>query len=89
VAVPVNCLVADFLLSANAEDLTLIGLGPDAVRGPQMLCLSLLCFGDDGTAAANLRAPLVVNLQNRRGVQAIQIEDRYPIRFLLKTQREA
>jgi flagellar assembly factor FliW len=88
VALPVNCLVADFQLSANAEDLSLIDLGPDAARGPQMLCLALLCFGDDGTAAANLRAPVIVNMHNRRGVQAIQNEDRYPIRFPLKAQRE-
>lgn len=88
VAAPVNCLVADYQLSANAEDLSLIDLGPDAVRGPQTLCLALVCFGEDGTAAANLRAPIVVNLRNRRGVQAIQNENRYPIRFPIGTPRE-
>ena len=85
VALPVHCQVPDYRLSANAEDLTLIDLGREAVPGPQMLCLALLCFRDDGTAAANLRAPILVNLQNRRGIQAIQNEDRYPIRFPLET----
>jgi flagellar assembly factor FliW len=85
VALPVHCLVADYQLSANAEDLTSIDLSPDATAGQHMLCLALLCFADDGTAAVNLRAPLIVNLRNRRGVQAIQSDDRYPIRFQLET----
>ena len=85
VALPVNCLVADFQLSASAEDLTLIDFGQDAAPGPGMLCLALVCFGDDGTATANLRAPIVVNLRNRRAVQALQNDDRYPIRFRLGT----
>lgn len=86
VAAPVNCLVADYRLSANAEDLTLIELCPGAVRDPHTLCLALLMFGDDGTATANLRAPILVNLHNRRGVQAIQNEDRYPFHFPLNTE---
>jgi len=86
VALPVNCLVQDYRLSANAEDLAVVDLGPNAVRSPEMLCLAFLCFGEDGTATANLRAPIIVNLQNRRGVQAIQNEDRYPIRFMIGTQ---
>lgn len=85
VAAPVNCLVDDYRLSSDAGDLTLIGLGPDVVRDPQVLCLALLCFGEDGTATANLRAPIVVNLRNRHGVQAIQNEDRYPFRFPLQS----
>ncbi len=86
VAAPVNCLVTDYQLSANSEDLTVIDLGLDGVRGPQALCLALLCFGEDGTATANLRAPILVNLRNRRGVQAIQSEDRYPFRFPLQAR---
>ena len=85
-ALPVNCLVQDYRLSANAEDLAVVDLGPNAVRGPGMLCLAFLCVGEDGTATANLRAPIIVNLQNRRGVQAIQNEDRYPIRFTIATR---
>ena len=37
VAAPVNCLVADYQLSAHAEELTLIDLSPDAARGPHRL----------------------------------------------------
>jgi flagellar assembly factor FliW len=84
VAAPVNCVVEDYQLCADAEDLTLIDLGPDNARGPQTLCLALLCFAEDGRATANLRAPLIVNLRNRRGVQAIRNDDRYAFRFPLQ-----
>jgi flagellar assembly factor FliW len=86
-ALPVNCLVPDYRLSASPEDLAVVDLPPNAVWGPGMLCLAFLCVGEDGAATANLRAPIVVNLQNRRGVQAIQNEDCYPIRFTIATQR--
>ena len=88
VAAPVKCLVADYEFSARAEDLDSVDLGPDTLGGPGMLCLAVLCFSEDGTATANLRAPIIVNLRNRRGVQAIQNEDRYPIRFAIGTQEE-
>jgi flagellar assembly factor FliW len=84
VAAPVNCVVRDYDLCANPEDLMLIDLGPDTARGPQTLCLALVCFGEDGTASANLRAPIIVNLENRRGVQTIRTDERYPFRFLLQ-----
>lgn len=86
IALPVNCLVQDYRLSASAEDLALVDLRPEAVPGPDALCLAFLCVGEDGTATANLRAPVIVNLQNHRGVQAIQNEDRYPVRFVLGTR---
>ena len=88
VALPVGCLVANYQLSPNPDDLTLIGLEGDAQPGPDMLCLALLCFAEDGAATANLRAPLVVNVRNRRAVQMIQLEDRYPIRFQIHSGKE-
>lgn len=88
VALPARCIVADFELSTNREDLSCIGLAPDAQPGPEMLCLALLCFGEDGTVTANLRAPLVISVKRRMGVQTIQVEDRYPIRFRLQPYTE-
>jgi flagellar assembly factor FliW len=92
VALPANCIVAGYLVSANPEDLETIRVNqdePDGIHpGPETLCLALLCFSEDGTVTANLRAPLVVNLKSRIGVQMIQNDDRYPIRFLLETGEE-
>jgi flagellar assembly factor FliW len=88
VALPARCIVADYELSPNAEDLAFIGLGPDAKPDSEMLCLALVCFGEDGTVSANLRAPIIISVKNRTGVQMIQTEDRYPIRFPLEPERE-
>lgn len=89
VSLPVKCIVSDYQLSPNGDDLARIGLRPDVQPGPAILCLALVCFGEDGTADANLRAPIVINLQNRMAVQTFQGEDRYPIRYPLKPEREA
>ena len=89
VALPAKCIVADYRLAPNPEDYGLLELETDTQPGPDMLCLALVCFGEDGTVAANLRAPLVISVKSRRGVQMIQSEDRYPIRFLLEPEREA
>jgi flagellar assembly factor FliW len=89
VALPVKCVVADYRLSPNAEDLAGIGLGEDIEPGPETLCLALVCFGEEGTATANLRAPIIINVKSRTGVQAIQSEDRYPFRYPLHTEKEA
>ena len=88
VCLPVNCIVTDYQLSPNTEDLDRIGLAPDARPGSGMLCLALICFGEDGTAAANLRAPIIVNVDRRLAMQAIQSEDRYSIRHPLRQGKE-
>jgi flagellar assembly factor FliW len=88
VAAPVNCVVTEYQLCPNPGDLNLIDLAPEAAQGPDTLCLTLLCVGQDG-ATANLRAPIVVNLRNRRGMQLIQPDDRYPFRYRLSSEGDA
>ncbi|HEY3839782.1 MAG TPA: flagellar assembly protein FliW, partial [Bryobacteraceae bacterium] len=77
VGLPVNCIVQSYRLLPNGEEFERIGLAPDARPGSTMLCLALVCFGEDGTAAANLRAPIVINVEKRLGIQMIQSEDAY------------
>ena len=84
IALPARSLVRDYELSVDSGDLASIGLGPDTQRS-EMLCLALLCFGEDGTVTANLRAPLIINVYNRIGMQMIQNDERYPIRFRLES----
>jgi flagellar assembly factor FliW len=88
VTLPVRCVVSDYELAACVDDMTQIGLGPDARPGPTVLCLALICFDPDGTAAANLRAPILVNVTNRLAVQTIQYDDQYPIRYPLNVGNE-
>jgi flagellar assembly factor FliW len=80
IALPARCVIADYELAENAEDLLTVGLAPGAQPGPEVLCLALVCFEKNGNAVANLRAPIVVNLRNRLGVQVIQGDGRYPFR---------
>jgi flagellar assembly factor FliW len=88
-ALPAKCLVADYELRASPEDLNSIALGPDAQPGIGVLCLALICFGENGSVEANLRAPVVINVESRRGVQAVQGDDRYPIRYPVEVKDEA
>ena len=88
VTLPVNCILPDFQLSASAEDLACADLSPEVAIGRNILCLALVCFGEDGTPAANLRAPIVVNVKNRKGVQVVQNEERYPFRYPLEPEKE-
>ena len=88
VTLPVNSIVANYKFAPDDGDLASIGLGPYAEPGSDMLCLALLCFGEDGTATANLRAPIVVNVKDRVASQMIQSDDHYPFRFELKPARE-
>jgi flagellar assembly factor FliW len=87
IALPAPCLVSDYRPRVNPEDLAAIGITPDSVPGPGSLVLALICFTADGSAAANLRAPLLINTQSRCGVQAIQTDETYPVRFSLSSQR--
>jgi len=88
VTLPVSCIIAGYLLSPNSNDLDLVGLNSYSRPGAEMLCLAILCFETDGTAAANLRAPIIINVETRMGVQAIQSRDDYPVRYRLGPDSE-
>jgi flagellar assembly factor FliW len=88
-APPVQCVVAGYELSVNADDLAKIGLNHESQLGRDMLCLALVAFGSQGQIEANLRAPLLINVADRRAVQAIQNDDRYPIRYAIEGKEAA
>lgn len=52
-------------------------------RGP-LLWLALVAVGADGTATANLRAPIVINPGAMQGIQLITAESRYGVNHPLK-----
>jgi flagellar assembly factor FliW len=87
-AIPAPCLDSGYRINASPDELALTGLSPDSVPGPDALVLALICFADDGNAVANLRAPIVISIQSRRGVQIIQTDDRYPACFSLVPETE-
>lgn len=79
ITMPVPALAPGFRLSAAAEDLRTIALDPSRQPeiGKDVLSLAIVSIADDGTPTADLLAPLLINLEKRLGVQAIQDEPQY------------
>ena len=50
-----------------------------AERSQPLLWLSIVADRGDGTATANLRAPIVINPATMRGIQLIAVESRFQI----------
>ena len=77
----------EYHLQVIPEDLALVDL--PAVRQPRIghdvLCLAVLAVRESGPTA-NLLAPLVVNLANRKGVQAVAPESDYSHQHALLPQ---
>jgi flagellar assembly factor FliW len=72
ITLPVLAADPGYRLEVSPEDLAGIGM-PVKVQpkiGADVLCLAVLSLREGGPTA-NLLAPIVVNLRNRRGVQAI------------------
>jgi flagellar assembly factor FliW len=90
ITVPV--LVADpaYRLEMEAEDLEAIGL--DGFRQPRIgedvMCLAVVSARPDGPTA-NLLAPVVVNLRNRRAVQAVAAARGYSHQHPLVSEESA
>ena len=79
IALPV--LVADphYELAVSRDDLETLQLSPE--RQPQIgadvLALTLICCREGRAPSANLMAPVVIHLANRRAVQAVRDDFRY------------
>lgn len=77
VTMPVLAVDPEYRLAVASEDLQAIGLPPGVPKiGEQVLCVTVLAIREDGPTA-NLLAPIVVNLRNRRAVQAVAPESGY------------
>ncbi len=85
---PVLAADRSYRLELAAEDLALIGLPrrPQPRIGEDVLCVAILSIREDGPTA-NLLAPVVVNLQNRTGVQAVSGNCGYSHRHRLSGNR--
>lgn len=86
ITLPVRALEPSFSLALSPEDLDLLSLGQEARPeiGRDVLCLAIVSVAEGRPPTANLLAPLVVNLANRHGVQAVQTDSgyshRHPVR---------
>ncbi len=91
VTVPVVLIEPAYQLNLNPEELELLNLetAPGGAAGPDLLCLAIISFHEDGPATANLLAPVVVNWRRRRGVQSVPADSPYSHRHVLLEPQEA
>ena len=78
-ALPILVVDREYQLAVSPEDLAELELDPD--RQPELaqevLVLALVSLHDGLSATANLMAPIVVNLNTRRALQAIRRDSAY------------
>jgi len=85
ITLPVQTIEPNYRLSVSAEDLRLLELAEDKQpeMGKDVVCLAIVAVAEGQPPTANLLAPVVVNLRNRRAVQAIQSDSGYSHRHPL------
>jgi flagellar assembly factor FliW len=84
VTLPVLAADPDYRLQVSREDRELVGLPLTSALhiGRDVLCLAVLSLQTSGPTA-NLLAPIVVNIANLKGVQAIATESGYSLQHAL------
>ncbi len=82
-ALPIQLVDGGYELAILAEDLRALELASERQPGPggHTLALALVCLHDGSSATANLMAPVIVNLETRRGLQAIRSDSKYSHQF--------
>lgn len=76
---PVPLIDPDYHLAVSPEDRETIGAGDEST----LLCLAVITAVDDSPPTANLLAPVVVNLDTGRAVQAVRSDAVYSHRHPL------
>ncbi len=79
---PVALIDPEYQLALSREDREAIG----ARSGCPLLCLAVVTAAEDWPPTANLLAPVVVNLEAGRAVQAVRSDSRYSHKHPLVTE---
>jgi flagellar assembly factor FliW len=89
ITMPILAVDPQYRLKVSGEDLGQLGLSSTRQPriGDDVLCLSVLSIRETGPTA-NLLAPIVVNLRNRKAVQAVAPESDYSHQFALMPHEE-
>jgi flagellar assembly factor FliW len=90
ITLPVLAVDPRYRLQVSPEDRQTVGLPPERPLriGEDVLCLTVLALRESGPTA-NLLAPVVVNLANRKAVQAVAAESGYSHQHLLLPEEVA
>jgi flagellar assembly factor FliW len=75
VAIDPRRVAGDYATDLDRVDRARLGASGDE----PLLWLAIVAAHDDGSATANLRAPLVINPASMRGIQLIGVDRPYPI----------
>jgi flagellar assembly factor FliW len=90
IGLPVGVLAPDYRLQPTNDDLATLqlpaGITPEI--GRDVICLALVTVDQQVGPTANLHSPLMINIQNRLGVQIIQPETTYSLRHPIAVERE-
>jgi flagellar assembly factor FliW len=90
ITAPVQAIDPAYRLEVGEEDLALVGL-PVSRRpaiGREALCLVVLSVRESGPTA-NLLGPLLINLRNRKAVQAVSVAPGYSHQHALEPEAES
>jgi flagellar assembly factor FliW len=76
---PVFVVDRQYAVSVEQEDLTAVDLPTDRQPriGTDVLCLAIVSIQPGGPTTANLLAPVLVNLQNSKAIQALSLDQRH------------
>jgi flagellar assembly factor FliW len=91
VAVPASVALSGYQPRLSLEDLERLGLstGDEPQMGRDILCLALATVTEGADPTVNLASPIVLNLLNRKGLQAIQDSPEFSLRHPLLPREEA
>lgn len=77
-SLPARAIDPAYALAVSDEDRAVLQWGGEACLGDAgLLAMTLLSMHDGFPPTANLMAPIVVNVQNRRAVQSIRLDRKY------------
>ncbi|PWU03988.1 MAG: flagellar assembly protein FliW [Terriglobia bacterium] len=91
VGLPAAAIDPDYRLQLSPEEGVALGLpwSENPEIGQEIFCLALITIVEGSDPVANLMSPIVVNLKNRKGIQAIQLGSHYSLRHPLAPEHEA
>ena len=90
ILLPILVVDENYKVNLDAEDLAALHLPADRQPriGEEILCAAIVTTGEGGEPTANMMAPVVVNLKEQIGLQAIQADSPYSHRHPVIPRRE-
>jgi flagellar assembly factor FliW len=90
ILLPILVVEENYNVNLDAEDLAALHLPPGRQPriGEEILCAAIVSTAEGEDPTANLMAPVIVNLKEQIGVQAIQADSPYSHRHRIVARKE-